>query len=188
LNRLLAGLLSGLLAGCVSQAPAPPPVRDGIADFAVDGRFALKTIDADGRPQSSGGRLSWTHRDGRDRVLLANPLGIGLAEIDMTPDGATLRTADDKTYTDSDPERLLADLTGQALPVSRLAGWLLGRPTPAGRLERDAQQRPLRLDEGDWRIDYLYDGDAPDLPPGRLNARGPAVDLRLRLENWKALP
>lgn len=175
-----------LLAGCALQPPAAD--REQLGNFSVDGRFALKSLDSEGRPQSAGGRLSWTHIDDRDRVLLANPLGIGLAEIDIRPGAASLRSADGNTYQDTDADRLVADLTGQPLPVSRLPSWLLGRPGPAGRLERDPLARPLRLDEAGWQIDYAYDDDTPGATPGRLTASRPPVELRLRLENWKHLP
>lgn len=191
MKKRLAGGLTAilLLAGC-AQLPAPPPTtaRDAIGDFTVDGRFALKITAIDGRAENSGGRLSWTHANGGDRVLLANPLGIGIAEIDAGPGRASLRTSDGKTWVGDDADRLLAEATGQPLPVSRLPAWLLGRPTAGGQLGRDAQGRPARLSEAGWQIDYAYADDNPDALPTRLTAQGERIELRLRLETWKTLP
>ena len=187
-NRLAGGLTAILLlAGC-AQLPAPPPTtaRDAIGDFTVDGRFALKITAIDGRAENSGGRLSWTHANGGDRVLLANPLGIGIAEIDAGPGRASLRTSDGKTWVGDDADRLLAEVTGQLLPVSRLPAWLLGRASPAGTLERDARTRPLRLQEDGWLIEYRYDDAMPDALPTLLTiVRDGSIELKLRIENWQ---
>lgn len=184
---LTAGLL---LAGCASLPQGALPPRDALESFTVDGRFALKSRLPDGTPDSTGGRLSWTHRPDSDRILLASPLGIGLAEIDSNSQGARLRTGDGKVLESADADQLVAEVTGQPLPVRQLPGWLLGRPgSPAGRLERDPQGRPQRLAEAGWQIDYTYDNDDPAALPARLTLlRPPTVDLRLRIESWLPLP
>eukprot|EP00825_Cyclidium_porcatum_P043477 TRINITY_DN6170_c0_g1_i1.p3 TRINITY_DN6170_c0_g1~~TRINITY_DN6170_c0_g1_i1.p3 ORF type:complete len:100 (+),score=25.06 TRINITY_DN6170_c0_g1_i1:289-588(+) len=78
-------------------------------------------------PQSSGGRLTWTHQNRSDRVLLSSPLGYGLAEIETTPELSRLRTAEGKQRESTDPDALIEEVTGQRLPVTRLPAWLLGR-------------------------------------------------------------
>ena len=93
---------------------------------------------------------------GRNQVLLANPVGIGLAELSTIPGKAVLRTADGKEYSDTDADLLLADLTGYPLPVSRLPDWLLGRGAANSSIEYDAQERPLQLRDSGWVIDYEY--------------------------------
>lgn len=181
-------LTASLLAGC-AQIPAPPlAARAAVGNFAVDARFALKITHPDGRIENSGGRLSWTHENRMDRMLLANPLGIGLAEIESAPGHASLRTGDGKNYSAAEPDQLLAEVTGQPLPVSHLPAWLLGRPHGAGTVEHDAWSRPSRLREAGWQIDYLYADDAPDALPTRLTAIGDNIELRLRIENWKTTP
>ena len=189
MKRLFAGLLGlALLAGC---APAPIqqlPARDALQDFVIEARFALKLTQPDGSQESAGGRLSWTHENGMDRVLLANPLGIGLAEIDAAPGRAVLRTGDGKVYQAEEPDQLLAEATGQPLPLSRLPAWLLGRAATAGTLERDAHTRPLRLQEDGWLIEYRYGDDNPDALPQQLQASGHNIELRLRIETWKPHP
>lgn len=186
---LLIGLLTASLLGGCAQNPAQPSTpRDAIGNFAVDGRFALKIIRADGQNESSGGRLSWTHEKLTDRILLANPLGIGLAEIDSTPGKSRLRTGDGKTYEAENPDQLIAEVTGQPLPINRLPAWLLGRPNGEGHIEYDEQGRPLKLQEAGWRIEYAYEDEHPDTPPSRLNAFGEGMELRLRIETWKTTP
>lgn len=187
--RRLIGLAAALVvAGCAQLPAGPLPQREQLEHFAVAGRFALLARQADGSSESTGGRLDWTHgRDG-DRLLLANPLGIGVAELHSGGGQAQLITSDGQTREAADAEQLLVEVTGQALPIGRLAGWLLGRAGPGGSLDRDQLGRPLRLDEAGWRVDYAYADDDPAAPPMRLTASNSALELRLRIETWKALP
>lgn len=183
-SLLLAGAL--LLAGCAATPVAVLPERDRIDAFALEARFALRLTPADQPAQSSGGRLTWEHRGDGDRILLASPLGVGLAEIESGPGGSRLRTADGKETASPDADALMEEVTGQRLPVTQLPAWLLGRPGRGARLERDAQGRPARLDEAGWRIDYAYDETAPGALPSRLTlSREKEIELRLRIEEWK---
>ena len=125
----------------------------------------------------------------RDRVLLASPLGYGLAEIDITPQRSTLRTGDGQESESSDPEELITTATGLPLPVSRLPAWLLGRSGSAATVEPDARGRPGRLIESGWQIDYAYDNDRAAALPARLTIIRPGeVELKLRIEEWRETP
>ena len=180
---------AGLITGCASTPPATLAPRDNIRNFALEGRFALRVTMPGQAPQNSGGRLTWTHQNRSDRVLLSSPLGYGLAEIDTTPELSRLRTADGKTRESTDPDVLMEDVTGQRLPVSRLPAWLLGRSGGSARIEADAHGRPTRLFEDDWRIDYSFDDENPSSLPSRLTlTRQGEIELRLRIEEWKDAP
>lgn len=180
----LAGCL--LLAGCASLPGGPLPEREQMRDFALEARFALRVTVPEQPPQSSGGRLSWTHRHGEDRLLIANPLGIGLAEIEITPGRAHLRTGDGRQYESADPDSLIAEVTGQALPVGRLPAWLLGHAERDTTVEREANGRPARFREAGWLIEYAYADETPGALPARLTlTHDPDIELRLRIETWQ---
>lgn len=182
-------LATSLLAGCASTPPSPLAPRDDIRNFALEGRFALRVTMPGQAPQNSGGRLTWTHQNRSDRILLSSPLGYGLAEIDTTPEVSRLRTADGKARESTDPDALMEDVTGQRLPVSRLPAWLLGRSGGNARIESDAHGRPARLFEDDWQIDYIFDDENPSSLPTRLTlTRNGEIELRLRIEEWKESP
>ena len=182
-------LALGLLAGCATLPPPTLPARDAMRDFVLESRFALRATPPGQAAQSSGGRLTWSHRDRHDRILLANPLGYGVAEIDSAPDGARLRTADGQEHTSPDPDALIEAVTGLRLPVARLPGWLTGRAAGDARLEADPFGRPARLNEAGWQVDYFYDDNRPDALPARLHISRPGeIELKLRIEEWRALP
>lgn len=178
-----------LLAGCATTAPSQLPGREQIRDFALEARFALRVTPPEQAAQSSGGRLSWEHKNGEDRLLIANPLGIGLAEIEISPGLARLRTGDGKRYESSDPDALLAEVTGQALPVSRLPAWLLGKAGHNTPVDKDASGRPARFSEAGWQIEYAYADETEGALPIRLTlSHAPDIELRLRIEEWKDAP
>lgn len=188
--RLFAGLFAGvILSGCSTLPQPPAPARDSLHDFALDARFALRVSRPDEAVQTAGGRLSWEHRAGKDRILIANPLGYGVAEIETTPALSRLRTADGKIRESADAEELMAAATGERLPVARLPAWLLGRSSAPANIQRDSQQRPSRLHEARWQIDYAYDDDSASALPTRITLRrADEIELRLRIEEWREAP
>lgn len=187
---LLAQLFGLLLLGACASVPAPhPAARDAVENFTVEARFALRVLQPGQSAQSAGGRMTWTHDRNGNRILLASPLGVGIAEIETTPRLSSLRTAEGKTMHSPDADALIEEVTGQRLPVTRLPAWLLGRANAGARIERDAAGRPLRLDDAGWRIDYAYDEDAAEALPSRLTlSREGEVELRLRIEEWRSAP
>jgi outer membrane lipoprotein LolB len=182
-------LIASLLSACASVPPGSMPARDQVGDFALAARFALRVSLPEQAAQSSGGRLSWTHKNGDNRILLSSPLGYGLAEIETAAGRSLLRTADGKTLESADPDALMEEVTGQRLPISRLPAWLLGRASNAAQIDKDEQQRPTQLREAGWQIDYAYDDDAAAALPARLTlSRDQEIELRLRIEEWKENP
>ena len=137
----LAGIavLLLLVAGCTSLAPAPvpPPPRDALTAFSLEGRFSLYN-DA----KSYSGRLDWTYRPTASELLLSSPFGQGLAEIVSDADGARLTGSDGRTHTAADAETLTQEVLGYPLPLTRLADWIRGRtPAGAGRIVGCAEKK-----------------------------------------------
>lgn len=189
-STLVASLLiASLLSACASVPPGTMPARDQVGDFALEARFVLRVSLPEQAAQSSGGRLSWTHKNGDNRILLSSPLGYGLAEIETAAGRSLLRTADGKTLESADSDALMEEVTGQRLPISRLPAWLLGRASNTAQIDKDEQQRPTQLREAGWQIDYAYDDDAAAALPSRLTlSRDQEIELRLRIEEWKENP
>ena len=189
--RLFALILlaASLLAACSTIPGRPLPARQQVGDFALEARFALRINTPGEAVQSSGGRLSWQQKNGRSRLLLSNPLGFGIAEIDSTPGHATLRTANGETRASDNPDQLLEEVTGQRLPVSRLPDWLLGRASNPDQIQRDSLGRPQQLLADGWQVDYSYDNEAADALPSVLKLKhNSEIELRLRIEEWKEAP
>ncbi|TXI77768.1 MAG: outer membrane lipoprotein LolB [Dechloromonas sp.] len=187
--RGLLFALAALLAGCASAPLTTTLERDAVQGFEMSGRFSLR-VEAGNQPaQSASGRLEWTHRPPVSQLLIANPLGHAVAELDIAPDRSRLRLADGSQRESNDPEELIATVTGRRLPLTRLPDWLLGRGDGTAQRLNDPLGRPLQLREAGWQIDYDYDEARPGAPPARLTVRRSGdLELRLRIEEWKASP
>ena len=186
--RAVGALLAVVwLAGCAAIPSSPSGVaaarRDALDDFSIEGRFALRHED-----QNYSGRLSWRHSGAANELLLASPFGQGLAQITTSERGAQLTTSDGQVHTAADSETLTRQVLGYPLPLAQLTDWVRGRGA-AERFELDQQGRPLRLRHERWRIDYEYDSDDAQALPSRLFAqRDDGLELRLRIDEWVALP
>lgn len=187
--RILPLLLCALLAGCATAPRQPLPARQQIEDFALEARFSLRSETAGEKTQSASGRLSWTHRAERDHILIATPLGNGVAEIESTPARASLTLADGQQRLADDAEQLLNQATGQPLPIKHIPDWLRGRGSQQASITLDSQGRPQLLLEGDWLVQYNYNDELADSPPARLTVvKGSELELRLRIEEWRSPP
>lgn len=184
-------LMLSLLAACssVPQFSADLPGREAVRNFAVEARFALKIERVGETVQNGSGRLNWDHENGSDRIFLANPLGAGLAEIEVTSARSRLRMSNGELREHANPDLLLQQVTGYALPVSRMSHWLLGRAGGDGELRRDAGGRPQMLREAGWQVEYEYaDSNPAGLPSILRINRANEVMLTLRIEAWREVP
>jgi outer membrane lipoprotein LolB len=178
-----------LLAGCASAPERTPQPRDQVDNFSLEARFALRVLSPGQAAQSTGGRLSWVQKNGQNDLLISNPLGIGVAEITMQPGHAILRTSNGEIRESDNPDQLIEEVTGQRLPVSKMADWLLGRHAAQGKFLLDFAGRPQHFEESGWWVDYEYETDAAEALPSRLTlTRDGEIELRLRIETWKDAP
>ena len=186
LSRVVAALAVVVLSGCAGlpQDEADVPPRQALGAFQLEGRFSLRQDD-----QNNSGRIDWRHAADGDRVLLSSPFGQGVAEISAVPGKATLTASDGQVFTAPDVPTLTEQVLGYRLPLQRLADWVRGSTAGGEIVERDKEGRPLQVRHEDWRIEYGYENDDPEAPPSRLFAeRIGALELRLRIERWTALP
>lgn len=137
--------------------------------FALAGRIVV----AQGNRRDYG-QIDWQHRPDRDRLLVASPLGQGVAELRRDADGARLLMADGRQQLAPDWETLAAELFGAPLPLDRLPQWLSGEPLPPG---------------SGWTLEILrYQSDAPDALPALIELRRGETSVRVRIDEWSPLP
>lgn len=176
-------LLAAVWVAACSTLPVSTglPAREAIRDFSIEARFALSQDQ-----QRHSGRLSWQHAGDRDVLVVTSPFGQTMAEISVVPGKARLETAERNVHEAADAATLTREVLGYALPIASLADWLLGR---GGEIVRDEVGRPAYLSTADWEIRYEYDEPGASALPARLQAaRVGGPEIRLRIEEWKALP
>lgn len=179
-RALLAIASLVLLAGCGGmRVVGKVDALGDLPHYTVTGRFAAREGE-----RSVAGRLSWQHEPGGDVILLQDPFGRGLAELQRSPAGARLRLADGRELVAADGQALVAELSGVAVPVDAIGLWLTGRNGAHAEVERDARGRIVHLNRDGWRVDYSYDaGD--DLPERIFASRAGGPEVRLSVDSWE---
>jgi outer membrane lipoprotein LolB len=181
LRAVAAGLALALLAGCAS---VPRADRDPHA-FDLLGRVLVTY---------SGGAFSanlrWQHAAAQEEIWLMTPTGQTLAHIVDSAEGATLTSADRKTYRAGSVEALTQQALGWALPLSLLQYWVQGNPAPGfapAALERGTGDRLVALTQNGWRVIMSY---YPEGEQGgsvrRLDMTGGANEIRFVIDTWRS--
>jgi outer membrane lipoprotein LolB len=123
---------------------------------------------------------------------LATPLGTTLARLERDARGVRLTAPRDDgamtTLQGTDPEALMQDAFGWAIPVDGLQHWIAGRPapgTPAIVLTERSTNTITGIEQNGWDISIQERFAGPSGTPRRLlatrPASGPAPSLTLRL-------
>jgi len=188
-SAALALTIAAALTGCASVPPATAPASQEI----VSGRFAV-TAQADGRSDSGSGRFTLTTAGTALTLDLATPIGTTLARLQRDARGVRLTAPRDDggmaTFEGSDPEALLRQAFGWAIPVDGLADWIAGRAAPAApsRVQTDATGRVSTIEQSGWLIEVQERFAGVSGPPRRLRITrpatsvAPALNLRLVLD------
>ncbi len=177
--RLLAmAAVALLLASCAT------PARIGGAGPAFErtGRFAVSVRPADGPAQAAQGNFAWRDTGAALRLDLLSPMGGVLARILVEPGLAVLERANGERERAEDPDALLAEVWGEAMPVAGLRAWIQGRPWAGSALasvRRDGQGRVTQLVQDGWTVSL---SDYDDRGPGRLRLARDQAGRRISLQ------
>lgn len=176
LRRLVVGL-SVLLSACASV-----PSHEGLDEggFHVTGRVVVRYGD-----EAATGRVVWRHTRETDDLVIANPIGQGVAQIERRDDRYVLQTQDGERYEAADPEALTEQVLGWRLPLTGLPQWIGGQPMPGvpAQMESDGG-RIKALRQLGWRIEYQVWDEASGLPK-RLQLSRDDLSIRLAIEAWR---
>jgi outer membrane lipoprotein LolB len=158
-------LLPQFIAGCAALAPPTPqtavstviaaPVAEianaQAAAFALVGRASVK-----GGKESFSGGVQWQHSSSRDEILLLNPLGQTLAQIQRTSEGVHLATSERENYYASDVESLTEQVLGWRLPLIGLQYWVQGLNSPAttAAIDKGPDGRIVAIRQDGWEVGY----------------------------------
>jgi outer membrane lipoprotein LolB len=182
------------LAGCATVRHAPPPAgaaapwdeRLTQLEHAVSWRLDGRAAAALGQ-QGWQASLNWQQDGSSSDLHLAGPLGVGAADVKVTPAGLSLNGAPPSAAVVTQLEEKL----GFDLPLDNLRYWLLGIPDPSipFDLTRNAQDRALKISQAGWTIDYdEYMPSNGDVLPKRLVLNRSDARVRIAVDHWQGLP
>lgn len=198
--RFLAACALATLAltGCVSaplRAPAVPvdPAqaqaqdqrRGEVVDWSLGGRIAV----SNGK-QGGSGRIDWQQSRDRYAVALSAPVTRQSWRLSGDAAGGRLEGIEGGPRESADVEAMLLETTGWNIPVRALADWVRGVQAPAAefgaaRVVYGEGNRPTRLEQAGWTIDYTqWQADAANPMPTRLVATQGQAKVRLIVDEW----
>ncbi|MFO7188398.1 MAG: lipoprotein insertase outer membrane protein LolB [Pseudomonadota bacterium] len=178
--RFLLFGLCALLAACAT-VPGPEGLEAG--GFHVTGRVSVRYGE-----EAATGRVVWRHTPATDDLVISNPIGQGVAQLERREGLYVLRTHDGERYAASDPETLTEQVLGWRLPLTGLPQWIEGAPMPGVPAQVVAAgDRPKELRQLGWHIEYLAWDEASGRPK-RLQLTRDDLSIRLAIETWHTGP
>jgi len=192
---LLFGLLAAF-AGCATmtanqtgQSSATQELRARhlaqlatIEQFSLQGRIGVQT-----NSKGFSGSLQWQHSRTGDDINLYSPLGSQVASIARTTEQVTLTDSSGKSYSAADAETLTQITLGWKLPLTGLADWSIGRPTPGPVQKSSWNEQGLltNLEQDGWKIEYdNYRQQGAYMLPGKIFLKSDQLNLKLLVETW----
>jgi outer membrane lipoprotein LolB len=176
---IFAVVLVGL-SGCATQ-PVGETAPEG--SLLRNGRFAVKTEQANQAPEAIQGGFVWRDTPAQLTLDLTNPFGSILARVTVTSTGAMLERANGEILQTMTPDRLVDQALGQSLPVQGLRAWLRTqqKPQPGMRvIERDAQGRIVSFEQDGWSARLSnFDALGPRLVSLLRSETGRKMSVRL---------
>jgi outer membrane lipoprotein LolB len=176
---IFAVVLIGL-SGCATQ-PVGETAPEG--SLLRNGRFAVKTEQANQAPEAIQGGFVWRDTPAQLTLDLTNPFGSILARVTVTSTGAMLERANGEILQTMTPDRLVDQALGQSLPVQGLRAWLRTqqKPQPGMQvIERDAQGRIVSFEQDGWSARLSnFDALGPRLVSLLRSETGRKMSVRL---------
>ncbi len=191
-------LLFLIFGGCVVQKPISVDRRSitweerknelqQIHYWNLIGRIAIKL-----EKESGSASLKWKQRGGDYVIRIIGPLGKGSLELEGSPQGVTMRDANNQLLEASDPETLLLDYLGWQLPLSALKHWILGLPDPLEDIQTlvlDEQARISELSQAGWHVSFRRYQQTDELNlPTKLELRNQKLIVKLVIRKWELSP
>lgn len=135
-------------------------------------------------------RFYWQQQNPeRYRLVLTNPLGNTVMELNVQPGLVQLTDDKGQRYVSDDAEKMIQELTGMTIPLNNMRQWMLGLPadakdftlSPEARLQKVSLTKNGQL----WTVEYQdYDTGVQPALPNRLEISHDDERIKLKMDNW----
>lgn len=189
-GKLIALIIGiSLLSGCQlfkrQQSSANIDNIEDVRQWVARGKIMLAQ-----NKEKVSGYFYW-QQDNKDfEFSLSTFIGIDVFSLDFKDGIATLKV-DGETYRDSDPQRLIQQLTGHDIPVNQLDNWMLGRyDTQHTGTKFDANGYPKSFEylaaNELWSISYnAWQPVNLLMLPASINLKSSANRIKISITNWE---
>jgi len=190
---VLAGMLV-LLAACApvrvresAESAAKQAAREADLARRTHWQLSAHIFVSDGGDNSGSGELDWRQDADRYTFTVHAPVTGKTWKLSGDAHQAQLEGIEQQPLRDSDPERLLRERLGWAVPIGKLQSWVraLRAPGSPAELQFDAANLPALLKQDGWTIEYRdwFEQGNPVMPRRVFAARGQAR-VRMAIERW----
>lgn len=178
-----------LLVGCASvrkEPPAVPAVEKALYSFTawrMEGRIGVQTGE-----DAWQANLFWEHDAAQDRLRVSGPLSQGMVSIVLQKDLIYINEGNGVTELSRDPEAMLKERLGFAVPLSSLRYWILGAPDPGSPHTPfhagDGSSQGFRQSGWTIRLEHFMTVQERMLPQ-KMVVQGSGVKLKIVADSWE---
>ncbi|MCK5718777.1 MAG: outer membrane lipoprotein LolB [Thiomargarita sp.] len=142
-----------LLSSCSLLTPLPHIASTDVNSWRLNGRIIISSSQ-----ESWTIKVHWLQQDDVYKLHLNTPTGQGAILLEGSNKIATMRTANNETFTSTDPDSLILEVLKINIPISHLRFWIRGipanKPAPHWYVLNEANQHLDRLRQDGWEITF----------------------------------
>ncbi|BBA35247.1 putative outer membrane lipoprotein LolB [Methylocaldum marinum] len=154
-----------------------------LKSWRLEGRIGVQTAD-----DAWQANLFWEHDPNQDRLRVSGPFSQGMVSIVVQKDLIYVNEGGGVTESSRDPDGMLKDRLGFAVPLSSLRHWVVGLPDPnrphASIVGESGS--PLGFRQSGWTLQFQQFMNVGDrVMPQKFAIQGPEVKLKLIADSWR---
>ena len=176
------------LSGCTSTTSVPSNTMQVDMDipnrWEINGKLGIRSAQ-----QSGSVSIQWRQENQNYRIRIQAPLGQGSAIILGNDQNITIQRAGKSPLQSNDPEGLMLEVFGWAVPIQPFHYWVRGLPYPLQAVSKssfNANGTLAYLEQSDWTMTYSrYALSEQWLLPGKIVTEFEDTRLTMIIRNWK---
>lgn len=174
---------------CACSSLPPDIVSTGkTTHFWLSGRMSIQHEQPNQATQTASGQIEWWHDSTkqRDRIDIRSPFGQVIAQLKGEAGDVRLHLNNGRQFQAASLTELARQGLGQNIPFEHIPDWLEGISSASAQVTRDANHRPISLNDGVWSLRYSYPDNPLQKVPETLFAQSTeGISLRLRVDRWR---
>ena len=161
---------------------------DALKHWNISGKIGIKTPD-----DTSSGFIDWHQQNQAYQIKISGALGLGATYIDGKPPYVSVKSAGKEEFTTTNPDELLKEQIGFAMPLTELQHWVKGLPAPGSdfKMTYYPDGTPNTMKQNDWDLTFSkFKNHQPEniLLPGKIVVSGQGYRITLIAKTWKTNP